>query len=74
MLLRDSGKGTLMNLNELTEAQKAKVMAVKTPEELLALAKDEGYELSDDELDGVTGGWELPCVDDVPGCGSFTSE
>ena len=61
-----------MNLNELTEEQKAKVKAAKTPEEVLVLAKEEGYELSDEELAGVAGGWDLPCVDDVPGCGSFT--
>lgn len=49
-------------------------MAAKTPEEVFAIAKEEGYELSDEELVGVNGGWDLPCVDDVPGCGSFTSE
>lgn len=33
------------------------------PEDILALAKEEGYELSIDELDAVSGGWggEDPC-------------
>ena len=35
--------------------EKAKVC--KNPEELLALAKSEGYKLSDEEMEGVSGGW-----------------
>lgn len=39
--------------------------ACKTPEELLALAKIEGYELSDAELEGLAGGgfWDGNCED-----------
>ena len=49
-----------MEFDELTEEQKAKALACKTPEELLALAKEEGYELSAAELESVSGagGWE----------------
>ena len=54
-----------MNFNDLTDEQKAKAQACKTPDEILALAKEEGYELSDDELEGVAGGW---CVTD---CGDL---
>ena len=43
-----------------------KLKAVKTPEELLALAKDEGYELSDEQVSGVSGGWCVHCPED--GC------
>ena len=50
-----------MNFDDLTDGQKAKARAAKTPEEILALAKEEGYELSDDELEAVSGGW---CVTD----------
>ena len=46
-----------MNYSDLTDEQKAKVSACKTPEELLALAKEEGYELSDEQLGAVSGGW-----------------
>ena len=28
---------------------------------MLALAREEGYELSDEELDGMAGGWGDPC-------------
>lgn len=45
-----------MEFDKLTEEQEAKARACKTPEEVLALAKEEGYELSDDELEAVAGG------------------
>ena len=36
-----------------------KLKAAKTPEDILELAKEEGYELSDSDLDGVSGGdWD----------------
>ena len=43
-------------LNKLTDDQKKKVEAAQTPEELLALAKEAGYELSPDQLEAVSGG------------------
>ena len=46
-----------MTLENLTPEQREKALACKSPEEVLALAKQEGYELSDDELDQVSGGW-----------------
>jgi len=45
-----------MNFEDLTPAQKEKAKACKTAEDVLALAKEEGYELSDAELDDVAGG------------------
>ena len=45
-----------MEFKDLTPEQQAKARACTTPEELLALAKAEGYELSDDELEAVSGG------------------
>ena len=50
-----------MNLENLTPEQQEKARACKTPEDILALAKEEGYELSDDQLESIAGGsfWEL---------------
>ena len=49
-------------LNTLTEEQKKKVEAAQSPEELLALAKEAGYELSQGQLEAISGGgW---CVSD----------
>jgi hypothetical protein len=59
-------------LNTLTEEQKKKVEAAQSPEELLALAKEAGYELSTDELEAVSGGWfECKCYDYDPNCPVF---
>ena len=43
-------------LNGLTKEQIAKVKSCKSSEELLALAKAEGVELSDEQLRAVNGG------------------
>ena len=60
-----------MNLQDLTPEQKEKALACKTPEELLALAEEEGYNISDEELQSIAGGsgWVQcddgdPCIDD----------
>ena len=57
-------------LSTLTDEQKQKIEAVQTPEELLALAKEAGYELSPDQLEAVAGGdgssWcTIDCSDKV---------
>ena len=56
-------------LKGLTEEQIAKVNECKTPEEILALAKEEGVTLSDEQLEAVSGGG---CGRDpeCPECGS----
>lgn len=52
----------------------AKIAECKSPEDVLALAKEEGIELSDSQLEEVSGGWggDATC----PKCGSqnFTLE
>ena len=42
--------------NTLTDEQKKKVEAAKSPEELLSLAKESGYELSPEQLSQIAGG------------------
>ena len=55
----------------LTEEQIAKVKACKNQEELLALAKQEGIELNDEQLEAVNGGMCTSTPDFVcPQCGS----
>ena len=60
-----------MNFEDLTAELKEKILACKTPEELLALAHEEGYELSDEELQAVSGGgtWDSPFIWD---CDDYT--
>ena len=45
-----------MNFSDLTPEQMEKARACESPEDILAMAKEEGYELSEDELDAVSGG------------------
>ena len=45
-----------MNINDLTPEQMAKLQECTTPEEILALAKEEGRELTDDEIEAISGG------------------
>ncbi len=51
-------------LSKLTDDQKKKVEAAQTPEELLARAKEAGYELSEEQLNSMAGGWCLDCDQD----------
>ena len=42
-----------MNFDDLTEEQKAKLRECKTPEEMLAKAQEEGFELTEEQLAGI---------------------
>ena len=53
-------------LSTLTDEQKKKIEAAQTPEELLALAKESGYELSPEQLENVAGGKGKWCFDHCP--------
>ena len=55
-----------MVFENLTPEQKEKLKASKTPEELLALAHETGYDLSDEDLEAVSGGHLWSCNDDSP--------
>ena len=45
-----------MNFGDLAPELQEKVKACKTPEEILALAQEEGYELNDESLEAISGG------------------
>ena len=48
-----------MNIDDmdLSPELREKARACETPEEMLALAKAEGYKLSEEEMEGIAGGW-----------------
>ncbi len=55
-----------MNYDDLSDELKAKVAACKTPEDVLKLAQEEGYDLSEKQLEAISGGggshdWTLSC-------------
>ena len=46
-------------IEALTPGQRARAKQCKSAEELLELAKEDGYELTEDELEGISGGsWD----------------
>jgi len=45
-----------MEFDELAEEQKAKIASCETPDDLLALVREAGYELSEGELEAISGG------------------
>ena len=55
-----------MKFEDLLPEQQQKARACKTPEELLMLAREEGYELNEDELATVSGGVSWDCISDCP--------
>jgi len=58
-------------LEALTDEQKKKIKNAKNPEELLAIAKEAGYELSQEQLNDVSGGgWDCRCFDN---CSDFVN-
>ena len=59
-----------MNFDELSPELRKKAQACETPEDFLALAQEEGYELSDEELEAVSGGIKWRCSDKT--CSSFS--
>ena len=57
-------------LKGLNEEQIKKAKACKDQNELLALAKEEGITLSDEQLEAVSGGFCSETTEPCPKCGS----
>ena len=53
-------------LNTLTDKQKKMAEAARSPEELLSIAKEAGQELTQDQLEAVSGGaiWAPGCPEE----------
>jgi hypothetical protein len=62
-----------MRSDDLTPEQRAKADACKSPDEILALACDEGIELTVDEITEISGGDWSPKdgLPKCPACGSY---
>ena len=63
-----------MSYEDTTGALRRQLDECKTPEEMLAVAKEAGYELSDEELaDMASGGWNpvKEVLPKCPNCGSM---
>ena len=54
-----------MNIKDLSPELKEKARSCHTAEELLELAREEGMELPDEDLDAIAGGW---CTEHEWGC------
>lgn len=60
-----------MNFDELTEEQKERFSKCKTAAEMLEQAKEDGFELSEEDLEGISGGgWSAFCGDYTLPCDS----
>ncbi|MBR3181131.1 MAG: Nif11-like leader peptide family natural product precursor [Eggerthellaceae bacterium] len=53
-----------MNFNDLSPELREKAMACKSREEFEALCKEEGFEITDELIEGVAGGVACP----IHGC------
>ena len=59
-----------MDFNDISPELREKAKACKTPEEMLELAKQEGYKLSEEELEAISGGgtWSDQSCDTYYSC------
>ena len=53
------------DIKNLTEEQMEKARACKSSEELVELAKAEGVELNDEQLDAIAGGTWYNCMNET---------
>ena len=61
-----------MKIEDLSPELQEKAFACKTPEALISLAKEEGYELSEDEYASIAGGLDWSC--DNQACSVYDPE
>ena len=50
---------TVDQFSGLAPELKERALECESPEELLALAREEGFELTDEQIEGIAGGWIL---------------
>ena len=62
-----------MEFKDLSPELQEKARACKSAEDILALAQEEGYELSEEELEAVNGGVNWSCWS-VKGCDIVCSD
>jgi hypothetical protein len=55
----------MASFNELTPEQMEKARECKNADELVELAKAEGIELNDDQLDAIAGGTWYDCMNET---------
>lgn len=53
-----------MQFSDLTPEQQEKARACKTPEDIMKLAREEGYDLNEEELNALAGGVSWDCIRD----------
>ena len=59
---------TAVDIENLSTEQKAKLGECESPEDILAVARAEGYELSEEELDQIAGGTPVWVVTNMWTC------
>ena len=59
----DKAKENAVKIEGLTPEQAEKARACKTPEDVLALSKEEGYELSCAAMEAISSGAWMHCED-----------
>ena len=61
-----------MRYEDLSPEQREKVAACQTPEDIMALAKESDYSLTDEDLDQISAGgaWGGGASNSCPSCGS----
>ena len=62
-----------MDIKDLTPEQMKKAKACESQEDLIALAKEEGVELTDEQLETLSGGEEWYEFCSMAGCDGFKS-